>query len=175
MKFASSAAHVTGHSLVASETTTWLADHFKVALSQIKPQVDEVFVSGINHIVFHGITYNPPEKPFPGRLFYASTNYGPHSHFFNELPALNKYIENCQRVLQQSKPANDVLLYFPIHDIWAKRFDKEFLVRMTVHHSDHWLESTGVGIVAKELWENGFAFDYISDKLLSGARVKNGE
>lgn len=174
MKFASSAAHIKGSELVASETTTWLGDHFKVALSQIKPQVDEVFVSGINHIIFHGITYSPPKKPFPGRLFYASTNYGTHSHFVNELPALNKYIENCQSILQQSKPANDVLLYFPIHDIWAKRFNKEFLVPMTVHHSDHWLASTDCGVLAKELWDNGFAFDYISDRLLSDATVENG-
>jgi len=175
MKFASSAAHIKGGDLVASETTTWLGDHFKVALSQIKPQVDEVFVSGVNHIIFHGITYSPPEKPFPGRLFYASTNYGTRSHFFNELPALNKYIENCQRILQKSKFANDVLLYFPIHDIWAKRFDKEFLVRMAVHNSERWLGSTDFGVVAKQLWNDGFAFDYISDKLLSEASVENGE
>jgi hypothetical protein len=77
MKFASSAANITGRKLVSSESTTWLGDHFKVALSQIKPQIDELFVSGINHVFFHGTTYSPKEKPFPGRLFYASTNYGP--------------------------------------------------------------------------------------------------
>lgn len=50
MKFASSAANLTGKMLVSSETTTWLANHFHVALSQVKPQIDELFTGGINHI-----------------------------------------------------------------------------------------------------------------------------
>ncbi|MEI6679440.1 MAG: glycosyl hydrolase [Mariniphaga sp.] len=37
MKFASSPAHLLGKKLVASESTTWLGNHFKVALSQIMP------------------------------------------------------------------------------------------------------------------------------------------
>ena len=48
MKFASSPAHLLNKSLVSSETGTWLANHFKVSLSQIKPQIDELFISGIN-------------------------------------------------------------------------------------------------------------------------------
>lgn len=174
MKFASSASNISGKPLTASESTTWLGDHFKVALSQIKPQLDEMFVSGINHVFFHGITYNPPEKEFPGRLFYASTNYGTHSHFFEELPALTGYIENCQRILQQSAPDNDVLLYFPMHDVWSTRYDEQYLVPMKVHNPDNWLESTDCGKLAEELWDSGFSFDYVSDRMLAGADVRDG-
>lgn len=175
MKFASSAAHLTGKKLVASETATWLGDHFKVALSQVKPQIDELFTAGINHIVYHGITYTPPEKPFPGRLFYASTNFGTKSHFWKELPALNSYIENCQRVLQNSKPMNDVLVYFPIHDVWAKNQSDEILVRFDVHHYEKWLQDSNFGTLISNLWNDGFTFDYISDKMLESAEFSDGK
>lgn len=173
MKFASSAAHLKNKKLVASETATWLGDHFKVALSQVKPQIDELFTAGINHIIFHGITYNPPGKPFPGRLFYASTNFGTESHFWNELPALNKYIERCQTVLQNTKPHNDVLVYFPIHDLWAKESTGELIIHIDVHHSRKWLEETNFGEVVSQLWKDGFTFDYVSDKILTEARIKD--
>lgn len=175
MKFASSAAHIKNKKMVSSETATWLGDHFKVALSQVKPQIDELFTAGINHVFYHGITYNPPEKPFPGRLFYASTNFGIKSHFWNELPALNKYIERCQKVLQNSKPYNDVLVYFPIHDIWAKKNTKELIVRFDVHHSEKWLQESNFGEIVSSLWEEGFTFDYVSDKMIEDARAKDGQ
>lgn len=90
-KFASSPAHILGKSLVSAETGTWLADHFKVSLSQVKPQIDELFVSGINHIFYHGIPYSPFENGFPGRQFYASTNFGPNSSLWAYMDDLNEY------------------------------------------------------------------------------------
>lgn len=172
MKFASSAAHLTGHPLVSSESTTWLGDHFKVSLSQIKPQIDELFVSGINHLFFHGTTYSPKEKPFPGRLFYASTNYGPSSHFWNELPALTGYISKCQTVLQNSEPDNDLLLYFPIHEVWRKQ-KSELLIRLfDVHKSKEWLQDSDFGRLAQQLWNSGYSFDYVSDRMIAGLTVE---
>lgn len=163
MKLASSAAHTTGKQLVSSETATWLADHFKVTLAQIKPQVDELFVSGINHIFYHGTTYSPPEKEFPGRLFYASTNFGPLSHFWDELPLLNRYITECQSILQASTPDNDLLLYFGVHDIWSGQNSRRFIRMFNVHHADTWFFSQNTGILAQKLWDQGYSFDYISD------------
>lgn len=164
MKFASSAAHVKGKQLVSSETATWLADHFKVTLAQVKPQIDELFVSGINHVFYHGVTYSPPEKEFPGRLFYASTNFGPLSHFWNELPRLNTYIAECQTILQQTKPDNDILLYFGIHDIWGELNERLIVRLFDVHHSDAWLQSQATGRLAQNLWNKGYSFDYVSDR-----------
>ncbi|MCK9617758.1 MAG: glycosyl hydrolase family 2 [Lentimicrobiaceae bacterium] len=172
MKFASSAAHVGGRKLVSSETTTWLGDHFKVSLSQIKPQIDELFVSGINHVFFHGTTYSPKEKPFPGRLFYASTNYGPSSHFWNELPALTGYISKCQTILQHTKQDNDILLYFPVHDMWKKQKSELIISLNGVHNTKDWLQSSPFGYLAQRLWANGYTFDYISDRMIAGLNVE---
>jgi hypothetical protein len=166
MKFASSPAHLMGKPLVSSETATWLANHFKVSLRQLKPEVDELFVSGINHIFYHGTTYSPAEEIYPGWLFYASTNFGKSSHFWDEFPLLNSYIESCQAALQSSAPDNDILLYFPISELWTRYRDKEkgkFLLLLDVHHYDNWFSASSFGTCANWLWDHGYTFDYISD------------
>ena len=167
MKFASSTAHLAGKKLVSSESTTWLANHFKVALSQIKPQIDELFTAGINHIFYHGTTYTPENGPYPGWLFYASTNYGVHSHFWKHYPQLNQYIERCQTILQNSQSDDDLLVYFPIHDMWATKARAGGNIHLLeVHHVDKWLLKLPFGQLSEWLWNNGFAFDFISDNQL---------
>ena len=174
MKFASSPAHLMDKNLVSSETATWLANHFKVSLKSIKPQVDELFISGINHIFYHGTTYSPRDEAYPGWLWYASTNFGRSSHFRDELPLLNKYIENCQKVLQEADPDNDILLYFPIDELWTKYRDKKkgkVLLLLDVHHYDEWFGASSFGKTANWLWDKGYAFDYISDRQISHLMV----
>src|SRR5579862_8458757 len=58
-KFASSAAHVTGHELVGAETGTWLAEHFTETLAELKYLADDMFISGVNHLYYHGCCYSP--------------------------------------------------------------------------------------------------------------------
>ena len=173
MKFASSAAHLTGRTLVSSETCTWLSEHFKVSLLQVKPQVDELFVAGINHVFFHGTTYSPREEMFPGWLFYASTNFGETAHFYEELPLLNGYIERCQEVLQRSKPDGDVLVYFPIQDIWADNPSTKNRIHMlSVHEAPKWIAAFPFGKLADSLQRSGYMVDFVSDNQLEDMRVE---
>ncbi|PPK88422.1 alpha-L-rhamnosidase-like protein [Neolewinella xylanilytica] len=169
-KFASSPAHLYGKPLVSSETGTWLGNHFRVSLRQVKPHLDQLFVGGVNHVFFHGSTYSPAEAGYPGWLFYASTNFGPTAHFSDELPLLNDYIERCQSALQAARPDNDVLLYFPIHDRWSSS-DEDILLQLDVHHSEDWFGATPFGQTAEELLEAGYAFDYVSDRQLASLRT----
>lgn len=53
-KFASSAANVMGKARVGAETGTWLREHFNVTLGDLKVLVDDLFVSGTNHVLYHG-------------------------------------------------------------------------------------------------------------------------
>jgi alpha-L-rhamnosidase len=180
LKLASSAANVSGRRLVSSETATWLGNHFKVSLSQVKPIVDESFIGGVNHIFFHGVPYSPPDAPFPGWLFYASTNFNQKSHFWSALPQLNAYIEQCQKRLQNSKPDNDILLYFPMFDTWQKVGKNAKMHWSDVHNFilDN-ISNTPFGKTVRALQSHGFAFDFISDKQLIRANTsknlgKNG-
>lgn len=168
IKLASSAAHFYGKKLVTSETATWLGNHFKVSLAQIKPVVDEVLLGGVNHMFYHGATYSPPQVQWPGWLFYASTNFNYNSHFWEVLPSLNAYIERCQTRLQQSTADADVLLYFPMEDIWHKENGKGKLHSMELHaNSRIWMQKTAFAHWANLLQKNGFQADYVSDEMLS--------
>lgn len=174
LKLASSVAHVTGKRLVSSETATWLGNHFKVSLSQVKPIIDESFIGGVNHVFYHGVPYSPPNEPFPGWLFYASTNFNQQSHFWEYLPELNKYIARCQEKLQHSKPDNDILMYFPITDLWQSVGNKAKTHAIDVHAimKDGMLKSA-FGDACKELIRYGYSFDFISDLQLKHSQISN--
>ncbi len=118
-KFASSAAHVTGKPLVSAETGTWLAEHFTETLGEMKSLVDELFLSGVNHVFYHGTCYSPDDAGWPGWVFYASTEMNPRNPIWCDVPALNDYVARCQSILQSGKPDNDILLYWPIYDYWS--------------------------------------------------------
>ncbi len=176
MKFASSASSFYGKKLTAAEACTWLGNHFKVSLAQVKPELDKLFVAGINHIFYHGTPYSPVNKPFPARLFYASTNFNYNSHFKETFPELNKYVHNIQNVLQNSKSDNDILVYFPIYSFWRESGGKNFVQLFDVHKASNWLKrSTAFDKLIHELDELGYCFDFASDKMLSEIHIENGE
>lgn len=170
-RLASSAAHVAGRKLASSETFTWLREHFREAPSQMKPEVDQLFLTGINHLFYHGTAYSPDDVPWPGWLFYASTQANPRNPLWNDLAELNGYIGRCQARLQGGVPDNDILLYWPLDDLWHR--EQGVLRRLSVHAND-WLAPTPAGRVAAALVEGGYAFDFVSDRQLGEARVENG-
>src|SRR5690606_26545302 len=90
-KLASSAAHVAGKPRASAESMTWLGEHWTVSLDEVKQAVDGLFVSGINHVFFHGTAYSPDDAPWPGWLFYASTQFNDRNAFWRDIPALNQY------------------------------------------------------------------------------------
>lgn len=173
LKFASSAAHVAGKQLIASETGTWLREHYKVSLSQVKPEVDELFYCGINHIFYHGNAYSPEDAAWPGWIFYATTHFEKENTIWNDFSELNNYVTRCQSILQSGKPSNDILLYWSVEDVYHS-FPDLLVKTMTVHNID-WFEDFEFGKLAADLDEKGYSFDYISDSQLQNVKYKNGK
>jgi len=173
MKFASSAAHITGKPLVSSETFTWLGEHFKVSLAQAKPEVEQVFLAGVNHVFFHGTTYSPQEATWPGWMFYASVNFAPSNSFWPHLNGLNQYITRWQSVLQAGKADNEVMVYWPIYDLWHHSPDK-LEKQLTIHGIEEWLHPSDFYQISKSLMKTGYGVDFVSDKLLDSLRVSDG-
>jgi hypothetical protein len=171
-KFASSAAHVVGKNLVAAETGTWLKEHFTETLAEMKYLLDDMFLSGINHVFYHGTCYSPDEAGWPGWHFYASYEMNPRNSIWRDVPALNEYAARCQAVLLAGRPDNDILLYWPIHDLWH---NPAGTVRPLTVHARDWFEEQPIGKVADELWNAGYAFDYVSDRQLASAKVVSGK
>ncbi len=168
-KFASSAAHLTGKTLIASESCTWLGEHFNVSLADVKTEVDKLFLSGVNHIFYHGIPYSPISEQWPGWLFYASTHFGPTNTFWPDFGALNHYIARCQSLLQMGVSDNRVLLYFPVHDVWHN--PEGMLIQFTQRMD--WFNGTPFRTTAETLQAQGIAFDFVSDRLLQQFKVNN--
>ncbi len=145
-KFASSAAHVAGRRLTSAETGTWLGEHFTVTLDQLKQEVDQLFVGGVNHVIYHGTAYSPQDAAWPGWQFYASTELNPRNAIWRDLPALNRYVARVQSILQSGRPDNDVLLYWPL------RAPLLAAVRQLARHdrSAVGLRGAATGLVAQE-------------------------
>ena len=163
LKLASSAAHVAGKKYTSSETLTWMTEHFRTSLSQCKPEIDQMFASGVNHVYFHGAPYSPKGAEFPGWLFYASINMSPTGSLWKDAPALFKYIERCQAFLTAGSPDSDFYLYFPVYDLWSSRTETAYMM-FDIHSMGRTMPAVKAamnGIVAA-----GFDADYISDKQL---------
>lgn len=171
-KFASSAAHVAGRSLTGAETGTWLKEHFTETLADLKYLADDMFLAGVNRIFYHGACYSPDDAPWPGWLFYASTEMNPRNSIWHDVRALNDYVARVQSVLQSGKPDNDVLLYWPVADFWSS---PQGLVQPMGVSQGNWFEGQQIGKTAHELWNHGCAFDYISDAQLLRAKVTDGK
>lgn len=162
-KYAPSAAHITGKKLVSSETFTWLTEHFRTSLSQMKPDLDLMFCAGVNHMFFHGTCYSPKNEAWPGWRFYASVDMSPNNSIWRDAPSLMQYINRCQSFLQSGEPDNDVLVYFPVRDLW-KLNRKNLLMQFAIHNLGHLAPEFKNSIL--ELDRLGYDCDYISDKYL---------
>ncbi len=173
LKFAASAAHVTGRKLVSAESFTWLDEHFQVKPAELKAAADFLWLGGVNHLFFHGIPYSPEDAVWPGWLFYASTHMGENGGLWRDLPAFNHYIQTVQTELQSGRPDTSVLLYFPVDDLWAEPADK--LPLFTIHNQNEWLHGSAFHRIAMMLWEQGIPCDFVSDRLLQKSRVEDGK
>jgi hypothetical protein len=167
-KFATSAANVGGKPLASSESCTWLNEHFMSSWSDVKKAIDLYFLGGVNHVFYHGTEYSPKDAPWPGWLFYAAVHFQPTNPQYKDFGTLNNYIARVQAFLQKGKPDNDVLLYYPLIDRYSEPG------RDLLQHFDGMernFEGTGFEHVSKWMIENGYGFDFFSDRQLQ--RFKN--
>ena len=175
LKYASSAAHITGRPLTSSETFTWLTEHFRTSLSQMKPDLDLMFTCGVNHMFFHGTTYSPKDAPWPGWKFYASVDMSPTNSIWHDAPFLMKYIERCQAYLQMGQPDNDFLVLLPVRDMWHQRLaegEKGLLMQFDIHSMDQKAPEFIRDILLID--SLGFDCDYISDRHLLTTQCRDG-
>ncbi|MCF0202183.1 MAG: hypothetical protein HUK08_02345 [Bacteroidaceae bacterium] len=176
LKYASSAAHITGKNLVSAEAFTWLTEHFRTSLSQCKPEIDLFMTAGVNHLYMHGTCYSPKEAPWPGWKFYASVDMSPTNTIWRDAPEMFKYITRCQSFMQYGKPDNDFLVYLPIYDMWneAPMPPKgDALLLFDIHKMSRLAPRFIASI--NSLIRQGYDCDYISDKFIRTLSVRDNE
>ncbi len=171
-KMASSAGNVSGKKLISAEAATWLDEHFSSSLSDVKRAVDRYFISGVNHIFYHGTAYSPADDEWPGWLFYAAVHFNERNPFWNQFADFNSYVARVQSFLQSGEPDNDILFYYPIHDQWAE--PGPGLLRHFDGGMDEGLDDSYLKTGAEEMIEKGYSFDFISDRQLQNVSVVDG-
>ncbi|UOQ96819.1 glycoside hydrolase family 2 protein [Hymenobacter sp. 5317J-9] len=167
IKFASSAAHVTGKPLTSAETATWENDHFLSKLSDVKKAIDRMLLGGVNHVFYHGTAYSPPSAKWPGWLFYAAVEFNPQNPFWTDFGKLNQYTARCQSFLQAGQPDNDLLLYLPQSDAYTRPG------KVLLQHFDgieHGFKGLPVDATSELLLAKGYGYDFISDKQVLGLK-----
>lgn len=170
LKFASSAANVTGKYFASCEAATWLNEHFSSNLADIRKAVDLFFIGGINHVFYHGTCFSPENEPWPGFHFYAAVELNPSNSLWNDFEALNKYVAHVQSFLQSGMADNDILLYFPIFDRYADpgRGMLEHFDAISAAYNGSPFKTA-----AETMLEKGYAYDYISDLQIKNSMVMN--
>lgn len=170
LKYASSGAHLTGKKFVSSETFTWLTDHFRTSLSQCKPDIDLMFLAGVNHTFFHGATYTPKGEAWPGWKFYASIDMTPTNTIWRDADAFFDYIGRCQSFLQMGQPDNDFLVYLPVYDMWNEQPGR--MLAFDIHgmhkRAPKFIETVN------SIMDAGYDVDYISDNFIRSTRCEGG-
>ncbi len=156
---------------MSAEAATWLGEHFRSTLADVRAAVDRFFVAGVNHIVYHGTAYSPESEPWPGRQFYAAVEFSPQNAWWDDFGALNRYVARVQSFLQSGKPDHDVLLYFPLYDQLAVRGNA-----LLTHFGGANEPQTGTVFAETSalMQRRGFTYDFISDRQLQTTRVDAG-
>lgn len=118
-RIVSSAACLASKNLVSSETFTCMYGFPATYLRQeqtadLKMVADALFAQGINHLVYHGMPYNPAGSDSID--FFATTYFGPNGSLTPELPAFNSYVEKVCGFMQKGKTYTDVAVYIPYED-----------------------------------------------------------
>lgn len=171
LKYASSAAHIAGKPYTSSETFTWLTEHFRTSLSQCKPDIDLMFISGVNHTYFHGTTYSPAEAAWPGWKFYAAIDMSPTNSIWRDAPAFFDYVARCQSFLQMGQPDNDFLIYLPVYDMWQEQGGRllMFDIHKMAKRAPRFIDAV------HRIYDAGYDLDYISDNFIRSLTCVNGK
>jgi hypothetical protein len=167
-RWASSSSHLYGKPVTSSETWTWLnSPVFRATPLDMKAEADLHFLQGVNQLVGHGWPYSPPEAGEPGWRFYAAAAFNDHNPWYPVMPDVARYLQRVSFLLRQGKPVNDVAVYLPTSDAYA-RFT---LGRASVNEGARAL--LGPELVSQIL-DAGYNLDFIDDAAIAKLGVPYG-
>ncbi len=164
-KYAASGGHLRGRKVISSEAMTNTKGVFEASLEYIRQATDINFCTGVNHLVIHGFNYSPPEAGFPGWVRFG-TYFSEHNPWWPYVKHWADYTGRLSMIFQQSQPVSHIAILGPVADIWSDYgLDRNpFLLKPWYLHA-LWQAFSHLGIL----------LDYISEKVLSGATMKNGQ
>ena len=156
-RWASSANHLLGRAVTASETWTWLhSPSFRATPLDLKAEADRHFLQGVNQFIGHGWPSTPPAIDGPGWRFYAAAALNDRNPWWLVMPDVSRYFTRVSALLREGQPVNDVALYLPTSDALAA------IKPGTAHLLDLLRERVGTAVPGAIL-DAGFGFDLVDD------------
>ena len=168
-RWASSASHIYGGAVTSSETWTWLhSPVFRATPLDMKAEADLHFLVGVNQLIGHGWPYTAEGVEYPGWRFYAAGVFDEKNPWWIVMPDVSLYLQRVSYLLRQGRPANDVALYLPNSDAWAR------MSAGHVHMIDMLRELVGEDVIPSVLGA-GYDLDFFDDDALRRVgRVEGG-
>ncbi len=164
-RWASSACHLYGKQITSTETWTWLhSPAFRATPLDMKAEADRHFVEGINQLIGHGWPYSPPSEGEPGWHFYAAAAFNDHNPWFQVMPDITRYLQRVSFVMRQGKPANDVAIYVPTDDAWARLRPGKVALDETV-------DALLGPVLVPQILNAGYNFDFIDDRAIEAVGI----
>ncbi|NWJ52063.1 MAG: glycosyl hydrolase [Bacteroidetes bacterium] len=114
LKQTATAAHVYGKSQAQAEAFTQQEQdrtHWSLGPAELKPYANDAFCEGINRLLLHQATCQPPSDGKPGYEFCAGQHFTPNITWWEQSSAFFTYLSRCQYMLQQGKFVGDVCFY----------------------------------------------------------------
>lgn len=105
-------AHTNGKRFVAAEGPTSIGPQWERSPRDLKANIDRIFCSGVNRIVWHTFTSSPREFGKPGNEYFAGTHLNPNVTWWNQAGDFINYLNRCSFLLQQGVFVADVLYYY---------------------------------------------------------------
>ena len=170
LKYAPSAAHITGKKYTSSETFTAHRALPHVTESDETRYGPDVLCRRQPHVLPRHSLF-AKERSMAGWKFYASIDMSPTNSIWRDAPELMKYITHCQTYLQWGQPDNDFLVYLPVRDMWRTN-TKKWLMMFDIHSMAKKAPEFIKCIL--DIDKAGFDCDYISDQYLRSCTYKNG-
>lgn len=112
VKQSASVAHTNGKKYVGAEGPTTIGPQWERAPRELKANIDRVFCSGVNRIVWHTFTSSPKEYGIPGNEYFAGTHLNPNVTWWKQAGDFISYLNRCSYLLAQGLFVGDVLYYY---------------------------------------------------------------
>jgi hypothetical protein len=112
VKQSASVAHTYGKRYVAAEGPTSIGPQWERSPKDLKSNIDRVFCSGVNWIVWHTFTSSPAEFGKPGNEYFAGTHMNPNVTWWNQAGSFIDYLNRCSHLLAKGLFVADALYYY---------------------------------------------------------------
>jgi hypothetical protein len=114
LKQTASAAHIYGKREAQAESFTQQEQdrtHWSLGPAELKPYANDAFCEGINRIMLHQATCQPPSDGKPGYEFCAGQHWNPNMTWWELSPSFFTYLSRCSYMLEQGNFVGDVCFY----------------------------------------------------------------